>query len=181
MLDKLDNLEEVFEIIQKDLDIPHVKLYTYNDETSPEMGPIRVESFWCEENQRISHNIIIVNGEIEYGQYYDSIHRRLFEFIEMSGIVLSPLTRTVILILHEYGHIDRTNTMYGYNQEKMMHLVDDVTTQILDNQEFMAYAAQASITDGVDISYMLRAEEMYADAFAMKWFPRIWRLVCSTE
>lgn len=177
IVDKLDNLEDVFEKVNEYFGIDYIRLTTDDDSTMSHFSDIYMQSLWDDGKQRLYHLITIRDGQIRYNEYYETIHHRLFSFIEQAGYEVNPFTRTLILILHEFGHINRTNTMYMFNQETMCDLIDNVTGGLLNNRQFLQMTAQCIVKEGVDLKYMLDSNEMYADAFAMKYFIPVHRHV----
>lgn len=104
-----------------------------------------------------------------YNEIHKIIHNRLFCYFDNIGYENNTDNRVLLLMLHEFGHFDYI--------DKMNKL--DCLDVALYGSDMMRGLAQVAIdqstvdemlAEGIDAYYMLRGDEMYCDAFALKHF-----------
>lgn len=172
--DVFDNFEDVTKLISKYFDFKNTKIITVKeDEDHEEFGGGMYVTY--DFHKKFKATIHLVRDTIVYeGNIYNAIYERLFKYFELMNLNNTRFNRTLILLVHEFGHVDHIRKMLDAElMQQYMYITDVVRGALI-----------FSLTDvdvdelrdaGIDAPYILRGDEMYADAFAIKYFIAIKR------
>lgn len=94
---------------------------------------------------------------------------RLYSYLDLIGEESSNLNKLILQVLHEFGHVFYIDRMMEYDCLDANYFITN-TIENFTEISFTDKDREEYKEDGVDIPYMFRGDEMYADYFAIKNF-----------
>ena len=161
------NLEKIIKAIVKYFDFPIEFRVEKVEKPEFNFGELYV-FYQLDEPDR--HVVIkYVDDIMDLKDYEKSMYNRLGIFLENAGYGENKEYLQVMLTLHEFGHVDYVLKMEAANSVGKYNVVNECAKDVAAIS-FSPDRMMKLREEGVDIPYMLRGDEMYADAFAMKYF-----------